>query len=261
LSRYWIFGTSSRARFWPPLHGRRLRLDNSGRPLCHLRHKFFYSGGWAAASLSRLSHCLPVISFPLINRARRWNLLRELKIQASAYTVLQDKYSTTLLEDLTSCDVVSVTFNLLATRLRATLSGLLGGAGRLASRLVGGSSIRGTLGSPGWLNLDRSWNRSCSVSPSSSSDVSSMVTMSSPSPTSRRSCPCLCPPLEYPQVEEGKLGWIQTSSGHLAANSLGELDYYNTMSTRSQKFDYQPCLADELRSTRRLGRVCMVAYV
>jgi hypothetical protein len=102
LSRYWIFGTSSRARFWPPLHGRRLRLDNSGRPLCHLRHKFFYSGGWAAASLSRLSHCLPVISFPLINRARRWNLLRELKIQASAYTVLQDKYSTTLLEDLTS---------------------------------------------------------------------------------------------------------------------------------------------------------------
>jgi hypothetical protein len=30
LSRYWIFGTSSRARFCPPLHGRRLRLDNSG---------------------------------------------------------------------------------------------------------------------------------------------------------------------------------------------------------------------------------------
>jgi hypothetical protein len=36
LSRYWFFGTSSHARFWPALHGRRLRLDNSSRPLCHL---------------------------------------------------------------------------------------------------------------------------------------------------------------------------------------------------------------------------------
>jgi hypothetical protein len=59
------------------------------------------------------------------------------------HTILQDKYSTTLLEELTSSDVVSVTFNFLATRLRATLHGFLGGAGRLASRLVGGSSIRG----------------------------------------------------------------------------------------------------------------------
>jgi hypothetical protein len=40
---------------------------------------------------------------------------------------------------LTSWDVVSVTFNFLATRLRATLRSLLGGAGKLASRLVGGS--------------------------------------------------------------------------------------------------------------------------
>jgi hypothetical protein len=32
--------------------------------------------------------------------------------------------------------VVSVTFIFLATRLRATLCGLLGGAGRLASRLT-----------------------------------------------------------------------------------------------------------------------------
>jgi hypothetical protein len=30
-----------------------------------------------------------------------------------------------------------VTFNFLATRLRATLRGFLGGAGKLASRLVG----------------------------------------------------------------------------------------------------------------------------
>jgi hypothetical protein len=40
---------------------------------------------------------------------------------------------------LTSWDVVSVTFNFLATRLRATLRGLLGGTGKLASRLVGRS--------------------------------------------------------------------------------------------------------------------------
>jgi hypothetical protein len=94
--------------------------------------------------------------------------------------------------------------------------------------------MRGTLGSPGRLNLDRSWNRSCSVSPSSSSDVSSMVIVSSPSPTSRRSLALLLPSLEYPQVEEGKLGRRQTLSGHPAANNLGELDYYNTITTRRQ---------------------------
>jgi hypothetical protein len=89
---------------------------------------------------------------------------------------------------LTSCDVVSVTFNFLVTRLRATLRGLLGGAGRLASRLVGGSWTRGMCGNPGRPNLDRSWKRSCSVSSSSSSsDVSSTTTVSSPSPTSRHS--------------------------------------------------------------------------
>jgi hypothetical protein len=72
------------------------------------------------------------------------------------HAILQDKYSTTLLEELTSWDVVSVTFNFLATRLRATLCGFLGITGRLASRLVGGSSLRGILGSPGRLNLDHS---------------------------------------------------------------------------------------------------------
>jgi hypothetical protein len=102
LSCHWFFDSSSRARFWPALHGRRLWLDNSSRPLCHLRHKFFYGGGCAAASLSRLTHYLPVISFPLINGVGWWNLLRELRIQLSAYTILQDKYSTTLLEELTS---------------------------------------------------------------------------------------------------------------------------------------------------------------
>jgi hypothetical protein len=72
------------------------------------------------------------------------------------HITLQDKYSTTLLEELTSWDVVSVTFNFLVTRLRGTLRGLRGSAGRLASRLVGGSSMREMWGSPGRLNLDRS---------------------------------------------------------------------------------------------------------
>jgi hypothetical protein len=67
-----------------------------------LRHKFFYGGGWAAASLSRLAHRLLVVSFPLVNGVGWWNLLREPRIQLSTYTILQDKYSTTLLEELTS---------------------------------------------------------------------------------------------------------------------------------------------------------------
>jgi hypothetical protein len=43
--------------------------------LCELRRKLFYGGGWTAAPLSRLAHRVPVISFPLINRVGRWNLL------------------------------------------------------------------------------------------------------------------------------------------------------------------------------------------
>jgi hypothetical protein len=70
--------------------------------------------------------------------------------------MLQDKYSTTLLKELTSWEVVSVTLSFLATHFRATLRGLLDGVGRLASKLVSGSSTRGIWGSPGRLNLDRS---------------------------------------------------------------------------------------------------------
>jgi hypothetical protein len=40
--------------------------------------------------------------------------------------MLQDKYSTTLLEELTSWEVVSATFSFLETHFRATLRGLLG---------------------------------------------------------------------------------------------------------------------------------------
>jgi hypothetical protein len=96
----------------------------------------------------------------LIYGVGRRNLLQALGILLSAYITLHDKYLTTLLEEFTSWEVVSVTFNFFAMRLRATLRDLLGGAGRLASKLVGGSWMRGTLGSPGRLNLDRSWNRS-----------------------------------------------------------------------------------------------------
>jgi hypothetical protein len=77
------------------------------------------------------------------------------RILSSAYTTSRNKYSTTLLKELTSWDVVSVTLSFLATRLWSTLRSFLGGAGKLASKLVGGSWMRGTLGSPGRLNLDR----------------------------------------------------------------------------------------------------------
>jgi hypothetical protein len=70
--------------------------------------------------------------------------------------VLTGKYSTTLLAVHTSWLVDSVIFNFLAARFRATLRGLHGGAGMLASRLAGFSTMRGTLGRPGRLNLDRS---------------------------------------------------------------------------------------------------------
>jgi hypothetical protein len=70
--------------------------------------------------------------------------------------VLNGKYTTTLLEELTSWAVDSVIFNFFSTRFRSTLHGLLGGAEMLASRLVGLSTMRGILGSPGRLNLDPS---------------------------------------------------------------------------------------------------------
>jgi hypothetical protein len=64
---YWFSDPSSRAWLWPALLCRHLRLGNSSRPLCHLRHKLFYGGGWTAASSSRLAHYVQIISLPLIN--------------------------------------------------------------------------------------------------------------------------------------------------------------------------------------------------
>jgi hypothetical protein len=102
----------------------------------------------------------PSCLHPLGLRGRKVESPASNRILLSAYTTSKNKYSITLLEDFTSWDVVSVTLSCLATRLRATLRGFLGGAGKLASKVVGGSWMRGTLGSPGRLNLDHSWNRS-----------------------------------------------------------------------------------------------------
>jgi hypothetical protein len=69
--------------------------------------------------------------------------------------VLTGKYSTTILVVPTSWLVDSVIFNFLVARFHATLRGLIGGAGMLASKLAGFSTMRGMLGRPGQLNLDR----------------------------------------------------------------------------------------------------------
>jgi hypothetical protein len=103
-----------------------------------LRHKFFYGGGWVAAGSSRLSHRVPVTFVPLICGVGRWNFLQAMEFHRQ-YTQHRGT-STRLLysRKLTSWDVVSVTLSFLATRLRATLRDFFGGAGKLASRLVGG---------------------------------------------------------------------------------------------------------------------------
>jgi hypothetical protein len=83
----WLFSSRGCGRLRHTLSDRRLRLD-----FCH-------GGGWAAASFSRLPHRLPVF---LVYGVRRRNLLEALEILLSAYTTLQEKYSTTLLEEFTS---------------------------------------------------------------------------------------------------------------------------------------------------------------
>jgi hypothetical protein len=68
--------------------------------------------------------------------------MESLAIQLSARNISKQELDYSF-EELTSWDVVIVTFIFLVTRFRATLRGLLGGVGRLASRLAGESSIRG----------------------------------------------------------------------------------------------------------------------
>jgi hypothetical protein len=102
LSCYWFFSSGSRVWLCPAFDDRRLRLDSCSRPPCQLRHEFFYGGSGAAASFSRLCHRLPVTVVPLVYGVGRRNFLQALGIQLSAYTTLQDKNLTTLLEEHTS---------------------------------------------------------------------------------------------------------------------------------------------------------------
>jgi hypothetical protein len=101
-----------------------------------LRHEFFYGGGWAVAGSSRLSHRILVTFVPLVYGVERRNLLQatEFRRQHTQHrdTSTRLPYS----RKLTSWDVVSVTLSFLATRLRAMLCGFLGGAGKLASKLL-----------------------------------------------------------------------------------------------------------------------------
>jgi hypothetical protein len=70
---------------------------------------------------------------------------------------------------LTPWLVVSVILNFFMAHIRVALRSLLGGTGMLASWLAGFSMMTEILGIPARLDLDRSWNRSCNISSSSSS--------------------------------------------------------------------------------------------
>jgi hypothetical protein len=63
--------------------------------------------------------------------------------------------------------------------------GFLGGSSSTSSFRFAGGSSTGTLGIPAHRNLDQSWKHYCSISSSSSSEVSSMVTALSCSSTTR----------------------------------------------------------------------------
>jgi hypothetical protein len=116
----------------------------------------------AGAGLRLLSVAPPTMSqLSSPHDPRGWTMECPVKTPKSTVSMQYSIISTRLLkedllEELASWVVVSVTSNFLATRFCAILRGLLGGVGRLASKLVGLSSIRGIWGSPGQLNLDRS---------------------------------------------------------------------------------------------------------
>jgi hypothetical protein len=164
---------------------RRLWMDihRCGLLLCLDRH-IFSSWRWAGTS----SRCRPTVSqsSPSSRVAGSGEGLSYNIVTQFVSNRILDRYSTTLLAVPTSCLVASDTFNFFKVCLRATLCGLLGGSGKLTSRLVG-CSTNGTCRIPVRLNLEQSWKHYCNISSSSSSDVSSMVMASSFSPTTQRS--------------------------------------------------------------------------
>jgi hypothetical protein len=128
--------------------------------------------------------------------------------------------------------VASEIFNFLMACFHTMLHGFLGGTGKLASKLVR-FSMTGILGIPARLNLERSWNRCCNVSSFSSSELSSMTTTSSPSPTSRRSFALLSPfPCACPSSHRGEGRTETYFSTSPYTTSKCEYDNFKQISTR-----------------------------
>jgi hypothetical protein len=103
-----------------------------------LRQELLHGGGWATTTPSWFLHRILVAFVPCSTGSEGGISCK----QGNFVVNIQHRDISTRLpysRRLTSWDVVSVTFNFLATRLRATLRGLLGSAGKLDSRLVGGS--------------------------------------------------------------------------------------------------------------------------
>jgi hypothetical protein len=63
-------------------------------------------------------------------------------------------------------------------------------------------------------------------------EVSSMVTVSSPSLTSQHSFPCIFPLPTHLQALEGRVGQRQTSQRHPATQKIYEYDYIRQINTR-----------------------------
>jgi hypothetical protein len=122
--------SSSSGRFCAPLSNRGLVLQ-----LCQ---ELFYGGGWAMTTPSWLHHCVPIAFVTLLNGVGRQHLLQARKLR-NQHTTSRHQYSTTLFKTAYLLGHGLRDLKLLATRLRDTLCGFLGGAGRLASRLADGS--------------------------------------------------------------------------------------------------------------------------
>jgi hypothetical protein len=113
--------------------GFRAPLSSRGLAL-HLRQEFFDSGGWL-----RIPAASPTVSHSPSSpcstgsvggiSCKQGNFIVNTCTRDIGTRLHYSRW-------FTSWDVVSVTFNFMATRLRAALRGLLGGAGRLASRLA-----------------------------------------------------------------------------------------------------------------------------